>query len=127
MDKKARIAAAEKALFALLAEVVAIDLRRRSVASVKALTGTPFDFSKPVPTREESLLSALAARPIDAALRQAIRFVGEFLFAELKSTDAMVKVAERVCARSRDHSGWQLSVVDHAWDGIGEGTDVWLV
>lgn len=122
--EKHTIAMAEDALEALLRKLVAIDLKRDASAGAKSIMGTPFDFDKNIPTRSQSLIADLARRPIEEAVRYSIRFVGVFLFEETHSTDAMLAVAERVCARSRDHGGRWLSIVDHAWDGIGEGADV---
>ena len=124
--KKAnRSTAAEDALAALLREIVMIDIARRSEPVAGALMGTPLDLSSPIPTRDESFLSEVARRPIDAALRRAVRFVGEMLFVDLGDTDAMVEIAERVSTRSKGYSGRWLSIIDHAWDGIGAGQDYW--
>lgn len=70
-------------------------------------------------------IADLKRRPVRAACRQAVRRIGEHLFQVMGDTDAMSDLLERVCDMDPPRYGHRASIVDHAWDGIGAGSDRW--
>ncbi|MHC2086461.1 hypothetical protein [Methylobacterium sp. CM6244] len=78
-----------------------------------------------MPTREESEITALASDPIGAACRQAVRRLGQRLYDMRGSTEAMREVIDRAADHDPAHAGQRASIMDSAWNGIGEGSDRW--
>lgn len=76
-------------------------------------------------TRLDMDVADLKRRPLRAACRQAVRRIGEHLFQVTGCTDAMSDVLERVCDMDPPKYGHRASIVDHAWDGLGAGSDRW--
>ena len=72
------------------------------------------------PTRRESYQAHIIERPIEGALRLAVRELGEHLWGKTKDTDKMERVLDKVCERNPGMSGRIGSYVDHAWDGTGD-------
>lgn len=119
---------AERALDVLLR--LAVDHQRArdaEAAPSPAITATPFVWRDPatLPTRVEREVTQLLRDPIGAACRQGIRRIGEHLFKTLDSTAGMSEAAENVAYLDPMHYGRRVSIVDHAWDGIGSDTDRW--
>ncbi len=104
-DRKAR----EAPIGALIAEVVTAE----SLERVGRMTRLDLD------------VADLARGPVRAACRQAVRRIGEHLFKVLGTTSAMSGLAERVAAWEPKQYGMRVSIIDHAWDGIGNGVDRW--
>jgi hypothetical protein len=75
---------------------------------------------------KQSPVESLLNDPIGRALRLGIKKLGGRLH-ELGGTDLMRSAAERVADMRRGFSGRRLSVLDHAFDGIGIGSnDFWV-
>lgn len=114
----------EVTLDALLRAAIEDDAKRPSrppvVFSAADLGGGP------IPTRLESDVRSLVTQPVGRACRQAIRRIGEHLFVTLGSTEPMAELVERVAAKDRKRYSHRISIIDHAWDGLGGGNDRWL-
>lgn len=80
---------------------------------------------KTIPTRRQSEVTDLFDDPVGAALRQAVRRIGEHLYALAGNTGLMHEVIDCAAARDPAHEGWRGTVMDHAWNGIGHGADLW--
>ena len=121
MTGKFDIAAAEKAL-----EVLVLAYREERT---KPQPDEPIELKNAsevkLAGRKQAYREDIIERPMIGALRLAIREVGEYLWQNTKSTGAMLKVLENVAARHPDKQSQILAAVDHAWDGLGEGDDMW--
>ena len=115
----------ERALDALLQASIADD-EMQPAGPIKA---TPFDWEameRAVQmTRLDREIADLKRRPLRAAYRQAIRRIGQHVYGITGSTDGMRDVLERVAAMDPKREGYRATIMDHAWDGIGEGEDRW--
>jgi hypothetical protein len=78
-----------------------------------------------LPTRLQSDARALAKSPVPAALKQAVRTLGNVAFEEVGSVLAMRALAERVCALDQGNYGRRIAIADSAWNGIGSGEYRW--
>ena len=119
--RHANIPKAERALDAIVSEMVRLDAQReREPIAARSLMGTPFDCARPVPTRQECIVAAILDEPIYGALRSAVRTIGEHLFEVCGGTEEMEAIMNRI-ADGRPHDGGRYaSIMDHAWDGIGD-------
>jgi hypothetical protein len=72
-----------------------------------------------------SRLEGIISNPVHAALRKVMHDLGKELFKLVGSTDAMLKVCNEVATRTPSHEGRCLSIIDHAWNGIGDDHDRW--
>lgn len=119
--------AIDDALDAVLVAILAHEERRRAEAPAAPLSATPLhwhrDFAE-IPTRDESEVTALAADPVGAALRQAVRRLGQRLHAD-GGTAAMRLSADRVADRDPAHAGRRASIMDHAWNAVGTDRGRW--
>ncbi len=73
----------------------------------------------------ELRLEDICRSPMTWCCRKGIRELGKLLFGIVGSTDKMRDVLDRVAAETSIGYGIACSVIDHCWDGIGEGKDVW--
>ena len=91
------------------------------------VTSTPFRAAKDIGIKSPKQIyrEDIIERPIMGALRLAIREVGEYLWQNTKSTRAMLDVLEEVASRHPDKESCILGIADGAWDGLGEGGDIW--
>jgi hypothetical protein len=78
-----------------------------------------------VSTMSRSDAEALAHDPLQSSLKQAIRTLGQALYAEVQTIEEMRDFAERVCGLDEVNAGKRIAVVDSAWHGIGRGDDRW--
>jgi hypothetical protein len=110
---------------ALSTLLVAIKDRRRAIRPKAPVIMSPTVYrgSSPIPTREECaerrLMGLDNADPIETALEQAVRHMGEIL-ARGHSLDRMRAIAE-----AASPTGAELAIVDHRWDGISAIDGVW--
>lgn len=119
------LAEVERALDALL---------RASIADDEAqprgpLTATPMDWTRLEAaarmTRLERDVADLKRRPLRAAYRQAIRRLGQHVFDTVGSVGGMRDVLERVAEMDPSRDAYRANIMDHAWDGVGEGEQRW--
>lgn len=68
----------------------------------------------------------LATDPIETVLKIGITKIGQFLFDLTGSTEAMLDSAERVAGDDKNEFQRKISIVDAAWDGIGNDADRWF-
>jgi hypothetical protein len=73
----------------------------------------------PLKSRRAIYRERIIRKPIEGALRFAIRELGEHAFANGVDLDGMLAILDNVAERHPDCEGRILSAVDHAWDGIG--------
>jgi len=69
---------------------------------------------------------SIARDPVDWALRQGIRAVGQCLFDRLGDIDALRTVAEGVADRDPDRWYRRISIIDSAFNTVGEGNRRWV-
>ena len=122
-----RVALIDDALDAVLVALLAHRARRAADAPPAPIRATPLRWHgdvREIPTREDSEITALVADPVGAALRQAVRRLGKDLHGH-GGTATMRSAIGRVADRDPAKAGQRASIMDHAWDGIGEGTDHW--
>jgi hypothetical protein len=70
-------------------------------------------------------LEAIVKDPVRTALRRQLKDLGKRLYRALGNTKAMVSICEDVAARDPKRRSYRADIVDKAWDGIGEGSDIW--
>jgi hypothetical protein len=70
-------------------------------------------------------LSEMIASPLRSSLRNQLHAIGWLLFREVKSTESMKQVAEWVAALDVDEYEFRIEALDCAFEGVGEGEDVW--
>ena len=105
--------------------LVAIKDRRRVIRPKAPVIVSPTIYrgSSPIPTRDECaerrLLGLGNADPIETALEQAVRRIGEIL-ARSHTIDQMRAIAE-----AASPTGAELAIVDHRWDGLSAIHGVW--
>ena len=63
--------------------------------------------------------------PIEYALKQVMKEIGQLLFDALGSTNALREVADRICDRDPSKWGRRASPIDSAFNGVGRGKDRW--
>jgi hypothetical protein len=115
LQARAELCRIEEALDALL---TACENHQPPASEIRILSTAEFCKQSPV----ESLLND----PIGRALRLGIKKLGGRLH-QLGGTDFMRSVAERVADMRDGFFGRRLSVLDHAFDGIGAGSkDFWV-
>jgi hypothetical protein len=115
LQVRSELSRIEQALDTLL---TAIENHQPPTSEIRILSAAEFCKQSPV----ESLLND----PIGRALRLGIKKLGGRLH-QLGGTDLMRSVAERVADMRCGFSGRRLSVMDHAFDGIGIGSkDFWV-
>jgi hypothetical protein len=119
----ADIEACDRALDALLSAII----NNPPPASQEPIRSTPIRWQDPkaIPPRGSVNLPLLIRDPIGTACRAEIRRIGVELFRLTGSTGAMRKVAERVAERDPSKEGRRASIIDSAWNGIGEGNNRW--
>ena len=120
-DSNAEVERITAALRKLLEEMLRQDAVRRKARKDdddgRPPKLVPVDFSKPVGTRRQAQIDAVQRNPVRGACRNAIRLLGERLHELGLDADEMLVVA-KLASRGRTFSK-RLSIVDHAWDGIG--------
>ncbi len=120
---KADLATCDRAITELLDAILAHDAARAAAQP----QGGPFkiktfDSSKGLDRLE---FEALTGDPVRYALREGLRRVGAEVYRLGGSTEAMRECLERLCEKDREHGGRRGSILDAAWNGIGEGSDRW--
>jgi len=70
-------------------------------------------------------LSEMIVAPVRSSLRNQLHAIGWLLFREVRSTETMKQVAEWVAALDVDHYEFRIEALDCAFEGVGEGEDVW--
>jgi hypothetical protein len=71
------------------------------------------------------VLSEMIASPVRASLRKQLETIGWLLFREVRSTEQMKQVAEWVASLDVENYEFRINALDSAFDGVGEGGDVW--
>ena len=117
-----RVSAIESALNRLLEEILANEARKRADGPIefKLVSFAAIDAAA-MPTRAESAISDMAKDPVGAACRLGVRHCGEMLF-QIGGVDLMHEVIDRVADQNPAKFGARGTIMDHAWNGIG---DVW--
>lgn len=119
------IADVEGALDALLSALIEQREQREAEAD-PAGTFEIITFSELMSTPSEVWKCRdFVADPIGRSLRRGIKEAGRHLYRLLGSTTAMGDVLERVAERNPRQYGRRASIIDHAWNGIGESDDRW--
>jgi hypothetical protein len=77
-------------------------------------------------SEEEAQIQALVAEPVGAAYEQAIRILGERLFAIDGSTTLMRYAAELLMDMDPARLAARANIVDQAWTGVGQDQDRWV-
>jgi hypothetical protein len=78
------------------------------------------------PDSEQILaLSEMILAPVKSSLRNQLHAIGWLLFREVRSTQTMKEVAEWVAALDVEDYEFRISALDCAFEGVGEGEDVW--
>jgi hypothetical protein len=75
---------------------------------------------------ERERLEGIVKDPVFRALRRQLEDLGQKLYRLTGSTEAMLDVCNEVAARDPRHEDDRLNIIDKAWDGIGNGKDIWL-
>ena len=96
--------------------------KRHARASAKPLVVWEAGELVSIPSRDLSRARQLARDPVLYALRQAIRWIGEVAHHH-GGTRTMHEVLNAVIKRNPNLKGRIVSMVDHAWDGIGERSE----
>ena len=117
---KSKIAETEAALRVILTEMIRLDALREAKPYRGSMLGTPFRFTDDIPTRHDILISTVLGEPIRGALRNAVRLLGEHLFELTGDTDEMEAVMNRIADSHPSKAGRYASIMDHAWDEIGD-------
>ena len=121
----------ERALDALLTAIITEDWKVREAAAgpanivAAAVTAESLERAGRM-TRLDLDVADLVRNPVRAACRQAVRRIGERLFKVCGTISGMSQVAERVAAWDPPQYGMRAAIIDHAWDGVGEGTNRWF-
>ncbi|AWB26202.1 hypothetical protein DA075_35630 (plasmid) [Methylobacterium currus] len=118
------VRAAELALDKLLSAIIAHDATRDQEprGPIKA---TPFWFvSLDDAALAQAAFDELVRDPIHYALRHGVKRLGRELH-RLGGLDAMSAAIDRVADMDPRHSGRRVSIMDSAWNGIGEGSARW--
>ncbi len=63
--------------------------------------------------------------PVQFALSRQLSSIGALLFAEVRSTERMRQTAEWVAALDVENYEFRMNALDRAFEGLGEGDDVW--
>jgi hypothetical protein len=121
-DERRRI---EHALDELLGAVLAHRARKNRCLRHPVLRTLRLGDWQRLPPRGSLADFVAAADVVEKSLRWGIRRLGEAL-AAMGGTALMLEVAEQVSDRDPANAGRRLSLVDHAWDGIAHGQDVWV-
>ena len=116
-----KIALIEDALHELLLARREWEISGLSRSRQKPVTFTPFKFLD----LDEMAFESLTADPIRWGLRTCMKRLGEVLFSITGSTEKMQPVLERVASRDPESYGRRASIIDKAWDGIGNDRDRW--
>ena len=77
-------------------------------------------------SEHEARISALLSDPVGAAYRQAIRDLGEYLFAMDGSTTLMRYASELLLDMVPAEFATRANLLDQAWNGVGQGRDRWV-
>jgi hypothetical protein len=64
--------------------------------------------------------------PVRKALRWQLKRLGKQLYRALGSTRAMVPICQDVAARDPKRENLRSTIIDKTWDGIGNGSDIWV-
>lgn len=118
------VCAAELALDKLLSAIITHDAAQDQEprGPIKA---TPFRFvSLDDAALAQAAFDELVRDPIHYALRQGVKRLGRELH-RLGGLDAMGAAIERVADMDLRHSGRRMSIMDSAWNGVGEGSARW--
>lgn len=118
------VRSAEAALDKLLSAIIAHDTARdrEACGPIKA---TAFRFvSLDDAALAQAAFDDLVRDPIRYSLRQGVKRLGRELH-RLGGLDAMSAAIERVADMDPRHAGRRGSIMDSAWNGIGEGTARW--
>jgi hypothetical protein len=70
-------------------------------------------------------LSEMIVAPVKSSLRNQLHAIGWLLFREVKSTEMMKQIAEWVAALDVNDYEFRIAALDCAFEGVGEGEDVW--
>jgi hypothetical protein len=71
-------------------------------------------------------LDSIIKDPVRNALREQLRDLGQRLFEVLGGTSEMVDIATDIANLDRKHWGHRINIIDKAWDGVGNKTDIWV-
>jgi hypothetical protein len=71
------------------------------------------------------VLSEMIVSPLQCSLRKQLHTIGCLLYREVKSTEHMRQVAEWVASLDVVNYEFRINALDSAFEGIGEGEDVW--
>jgi hypothetical protein len=72
-------------------------------------------------------LDVVLENPVKRVLRVQLNDLSWRLFRGLGTTDGMCEIAEKAARPRAKGWGHRMSIVDHAWDGIGaEGSGYWV-
>lgn len=77
-------------------------------------------------SEDEARISALLSDPVGAAFRQALRDLGEYLFAMDGSTTLMRYASELLLDMIPAEFAARANLLDQAWNGVGQGRDRWV-
>lgn len=113
MTKEHEISGITTALDVLLTEISFRHIRERRGSGLRPLPITPLPESEAAYRVEQ-----LVEDPIGAALRMAIRHLGERLH-ELGGISLMQEVCAEVAAKDPPNEQHRTTVMDRRWDGIG--------
>ena len=130
LPKDQHLALIKQALAATLRARYELDCRQDAAAKAK---GYPIPETPPMSCSDllainpiQLGLEATARRPEHKALRKQLKDLGKQLFRLMGSTNAMRDVAEELAnEKGRGGFQYQAGILDHAWDGVGEGNDHW--
>ncbi len=118
------VRSAEAALDKLLSAIIAHDAVRDREAR-GPIKATPFRFvSLDDAALAQAAFDDLVRDPIRYSLRQGVKRLGRELH-RLGGLDAMSRAIDRVADMDPRHSGRRISIMDSAWNGIGEGAARW--
>jgi hypothetical protein len=118
-DQTSELDKIRRALDALLAAMVAIDMTpRKGPPEPLRLVSFAELAAGPIPSRRDCQIAAVLREPVRAACRNAIRLLGERLLELLGNTGEMAEIAESLS--DGPQYGRRASILDHAWDGIGD-------
>jgi hypothetical protein len=70
-------------------------------------------------------LTDVLNEPVQFALSKQLSRIGDILFANVRSTERMRQTAEWVAALDVENYDFRMDALDRAFEGLGEGDDVW--
>jgi hypothetical protein len=106
------------ALRVLLRAIVDVDLNRKDDGQPIKVHCVSDWAGQPVLSRKQIAVSAILREPVRGALKMGVRALGQEIFDLTADTEIMLRISDAAC--DGPNGGRCLSIVNSAWDGIGD-------